>query len=269
MNCESAERLLDGYVEDELSQRDRYMLQMHLARCSRCAGELRRRPAFGREVRRALDTSAGTLHLSSGASARIVEAAEDSLKRGIWSRRAFLSFRLLSGAAAAVLLLVGLFALMGRIPVPLRLGPIVLSPASRLVQAHPQADTLPSESTPLLQPAATDNNSLPHASLLIEPRDMVPGEPFTMSLSLVSDSARTISTARLDLEVDGPTGIYRFDLVMKGPLPAHGMSVFQITPALLAKPCEEQYLISPTDIFRLPGIYTVRILVSDTGVASR
>jgi hypothetical protein len=269
MNCDSADHLLDGYVEDELSQRDRYLLQRHLAHCARCADELRRRPAFEREVRRALDTSAGTLRLSSGASARIVEAAEESLQRAIWSRRALFIFQLMSGAVVVVLLLVGMFALVGRIPVPSHLGPIVLSPAIRRVLFHPQEDTLPVGATSLPQPTTALDSSLPHASLLVEPRDMQPGEPFTISLSLLSDSSRPIKAARLGLEIDGPTGFYRFDLAMKGPLPAHGMSIFQITPALLVKPCEEQYLISPTDIFRLPGVYTVRVILSDVGAVSR
>jgi hypothetical protein len=269
MNCGLADHLLDGYAEDELSQRDRYLVQRHLAHCARCAGELRRRPAFEREVRRALDTSAGTHHLSSGASARIINAAEESLQRAIWSHRAHLGFRLVGGVVAAALLLVGLFALMGRIPVPSSLGPVVLSPINRLVPSLPQADAPAIGAPSLPQPTTALDSSLPHASLLIEPHDLQPGEPFTISLSLLSDSPQPIKAVRLGLEVNGPTGQYRFDLVMKGSLPAHGMSVFRVTPALLAKPCQEQYLVSPAEIFRLPGIYTVRVIVSDAGVASR
>jgi hypothetical protein len=52
-------------------------------------------------------------------------------------------------------------------------------------------------------------------------------------------------------------------------LPAHGVSIFRVTPELLAKPCEEQYLIEPTEVFSLPGVYTLRVTLSDPVVASR
>jgi Putative zinc-finger len=269
MNCEQAGHLLESYAEDELSQHDRHLLERHLANCTQCARQVGTRPVFECEVRRALGASAGTLYLSAGATSRIVQAAEESLQGAIRSRRALFGLRWVGGTLAVALLLVGLFALMGRIPVPLRLGTIVLSPANRLVLFHPQADTLPTEVTSAPQSAMAGNSSLPHASLLIEPRDMQPGEPFIMSISLLSESSQPIKAVRLDLEVDGPTGFYRFDLSMNGLLPAHGMSVLEVTPELLAKPCEEQYLISPTDIFRLPGVYTVRVILSDVGVASQ
>jgi hypothetical protein len=31
-----------------------------------------------------------------------------------------------------------------------------------------------------------------------------------------------------------------------------------VTPELLAAPCERQYQIAPIEIFRVPGVYTLR-----------
>ena len=100
MNCDLAGRLLDGFLENGLSQRDRQLMEEHLARCRHCAEELRRRPAFERDVQRALTSSVRPLYLSSDASTRIVEAAEESLHRAIRSHRAILTFRLMTGAVA-------------------------------------------------------------------------------------------------------------------------------------------------------------------------
>jgi hypothetical protein len=72
----------------------------------------------------------------------------------------------------------------------------------------------------------------------------------------------------LDLDIDGPTGSYRFGLSFRGPLPAEGMSIFRVTPELLAKPCEERYLMSPTDIFSVPGAYTIRATLLNPVVVS-
>jgi hypothetical protein len=269
MNCDLAGCLIDDYLENGLSQRDRHQLEKHLARCTHCANELRRRPTLERDLRRALAASVGSLSLSSDASTRIVESAEESLNRAVWAHRATLTFRLMSGAVAAALVLVALFALAGRIPVPSQLKPIALVPANKLTLSDSNPDTLSVGDQPLPRLTATSTASLPRTSLLIEPREMRPHLPFTMTVLLQSDLPQPLETVRLDLDISGPTGFYRFGLVVKGPLPAHGVSIFRVTPAVLAKPCREQYLIEPTDIFSLPGVYTLRVTLSDPVVASR
>jgi hypothetical protein len=98
---------------------------------------------------------------------------------------------------------------------------------------------------------------------------MEPSEPFTMTVFLQSDLPQPLDAVRLDLEITGPTGFFRFGLAVKGPLPAHGVSIFRVTPETLAKPCEEQYLISPTDVFSLPGTYTLRVTLFDPVVTSQ
>jgi hypothetical protein len=77
-----------------------------------------------------------------------------------------------------------------------------------------------------------------------------------------------MDTMDFDLEVFGPKGSYRFELAFSGPLPAEGTSVFRITPALLTRPCEERYLMSPTDIFAVPGAYTIRVTLLHPVVVS-
>lgn len=263
MNCDLAGRLIDDYLEIGLSQRDRHLLEKHLVSCRRCAEELRSRPAFDRDMRCALAASVRPLNLSSEASTRIVAAAERSLHRAIWSHRAIVTFRLMTGAVAAALLIVGLFALTGHIPVPSHLRPIALLPANRLRFADSQSITLSAGDQPAPRRTAASTTSLPVASLMVEPRDLRPYQPFTMTVLLQSDLPRPLETVRLDLDISGPTGFYSFGLAVKGPLPAHGVSIFRVTPELLAEPCREQYLISPTDVFSLPGVYTLRMTLFD------
>jgi hypothetical protein len=269
MNCDLAGRLIDEHLEIGLSQRDRHLLEEHLASCRRCAEQLRSRPALERDVRRALAASVQRLNLSSEASTKIVAAAEHSLRRANWSNRVIFPFRLMTGAVAAVLVLVGLFALLGHIPVPSHLRPIALFPANMLRLADSQPVTLLAVDQPSPRLTATSTGSLPQATLLVEPRDMRPYQPFTMTVFLQSDLPHPLETLRLDLDISGPTGFYSFGLAVKGPLPAHGVSIFRVTPELLAEPCEEQYLISPTDVFSLPGVYTLRMTLSNPVAALR
>jgi hypothetical protein len=269
MNCGLAGCLIDDYLENELSQRDRHQLEKHLAHCPHCADELRRRPTFERDLRRALAASVHALSLSSDASTGMVESAEESLNRAVWSHRAALTFRLMSGAIAAALVLVAMFTLAGRIPDPSQLKPIALLPANRLTLSDSNPDTLSVADQPIPRRTAISTVSLPRTSLLIEPRDMRPNLPFTMTVLLQSDLPQPLEAVRLDLDISGPTGFFRFGLAVKGPLPAHGVSIFRVTPDLLAEPCEEQYLIEPTDVFSLPGVYTLRVTLSDPVIAQR
>ena len=269
MNCDLAGCLIDDYLENGLSQRERHQLEVHLARCPLCADELRRRPALERDLRRALAASVRTLSLSPDATTRIVESAEQSLHRAVRSHRAILTFRLMSGAVAAALVLVSLFALAGRIPVPSQLKPIALLPANRLILSDDAPDTLSVGEQPAPRLTATSAQTLPRTSFIVEPRDMRPNLPFTMTVLLQSDLPQPLATVHLDLDINGPTGFYSFGLLVKGPLPAHGVSIFRVTPDLLAESCEEQYLIEPTDVFGQPGVYTLRVTLSDPVVASR
>jgi hypothetical protein len=85
---------------------------------------------------------------------------------------------------------------------------------------------------------------------------------------LHSNLARPVNRLRLDLDVSGPTGYYSFGLSVQGPLPAHGVSILRLTPELLADACEDRYLMAPTDVFRTPGTYAVRLTLSDAVTAS-
>jgi hypothetical protein len=268
MNCDLAGSLIDEYLEDELGQRARQLLEKHLALCSHCATDLRRRPGFERQVRRALAASVRPLYLSADASTRIVEAAEESLHRAVSARRAKTSFRIVIGALAAVLLMASFFALFGGGPVPLRLRPTQLVPLNKLVFSELEPVTLSADEQPAPRLTATSDQSLPRASFRMEPRDMQPYDPFALTVFLESDQPQPLDSIRLDLEISGPSGFYRFGLAIKGPLPAHGVSIFRVTPDLLAAACQEQYLMAPTDLFSAPGVYTLRVTLFDAVVAS-
>ncbi len=269
MNCDQAGCLIDDYLESGLSRRDRHLLEEHLARCSRCTEELRRRPAFERDVRRALAASVRPLYLSADASTRIVEAAEESLHRANRSYRAIVAFRIMAGAVAVALVVVGVFALLGRIPVPSHLRPTALFPLSKLRLSEARPDTLTAGEQPAPRITVTSTSLLPRASILVEPRKLHPRDPFTMTVFLQSDLPRPLESVHLDLDISGPTGFYAFGLLVEGPLPAHGVSIFRVTPKLLAEPCQEQYLRAPTDIFSAPGVYTLRVTLFDPVVASQ
>jgi hypothetical protein len=256
MNCDLALSLIDDYIEHRLSRRDCMLLEKHLARCIRCAEEGRRRPAFERDVRQALASSVSPLYLSSDASTRIVQAASKSLNRAAWTQRTVRTFQLLGGAVAAVLVLVGFLSLVGDLPVTSHGRPVALLPRAGF-------DTLLPAEQPAPRLTASSHVSLPKASLLVEPWRMQPQEPFTMTVLLQSDLPQPLETLRLDLDIKGPTGFYTFGMAVKGPLPAHGVSVFRVTPDLLGESAQEQYLMAPSDVFRLPGVYTLRLTVSD------
>jgi hypothetical protein len=268
MNCELAGRLLDGYLENELGPRDRLLLEKHVATCRRCADDLRRRPAFERDVWRSLTTSVRSLALSSAASTRIVRAAEQSLRRAVWERRVVVIFQLVGGAMATSLLVVGLLVLLGQIPVPTDLKPRALFPANQPALSEPRPGVVPAATQPAPQVVDTTVNWTPRVSFRLQPSQLYAGEPFTMTVFLKSEAPGPVETVHLDLDVSGPSGFYRFGWTVDGPLPAHDVTIFRITPGLLAGPCQEQYLISPADIFGFPGVYTVQLVVSDPVVAS-
>jgi hypothetical protein len=90
---------------------------------------------------------------------------------------------------------------------------------------------------------------------------MQPGSTFTITALLHSELPQPLDAARVDLDISGPSGYYQFPLVIKGPLPAHGVSVLRVTSDALVGLCQEKYLISPAEIFRFPGDYMVRVIL--------
>lgn len=269
MNCDLAGRLLDGYLENELAPRDRLLLEKHIAACHHCAEDLRRRPVFERDVRRSLAVSVRSLALPSTASTRIVQAAEQSLRRAVRARRVAVTFRLVGGAVATFLLVVGLLILLGQIPIPARLKSIALSPANRSVLSESRPGMLPAESQPAPHLTNTSTSWVPRVSFRLEPIDLHAGEPYTVTVFLKSEAPEPVEAVHLDMDISGPSGFYRFGWTVEGPLPARDVTIFRITPELLAEPCKEEYLISPADVFGFPGVYTIRLIVSDPVVASQ
>lgn len=244
MTCEQACLLIDDYLENRLGRYERQRLENHMVFCPDCAEELRNRPAFERTMLRQLTASVQHLHLSPAASQRIVRAAQSSSNRAVWSNRGTWVVQALAGVAAVALVVVGVMLLAGQIQVPPDLPQVV-------------------------QPQASEpGSSLLFTDVFVEPWDMNPGEPFTITVLLRSDLPQSLDTARFNLDIDGPGSDYRFALAARGPLPARGVSVLEVTSELLADPCREQYQIAPTDIFRVPGVYTVRATLFSPVVAS-
>lgn len=257
MNCDLAGSLIDAYLENGLSQREYHQVERHLARCSRCSEEVRKRPAFERDLRRALALSVHSLYLSADAQTSIARAVEQSIHRGKRSRRVARGFQVMAAATAAVLMMVGLFALLRQIPVPSGLKPTALFPRSSRPMSEPDPVRSLAGGQPSPQLVAPDDAPR-RTNLVVEPETMNPRDAFTMTVWLERDLPESLETVSLDLEIAGPTGSYFFGLAVNSPLPTHGVSVFQVTSELLAERCEEQYLISPVDIFAVPGVYTIR-----------
>lgn len=257
MNCDWAIRMIDDYLRDELSQRDRDRIEEHLARCPSCASELRKRPALERQMRRGLAASVQPLYVSADLSSRIVQASVETLSRAGRVRRTAVTARVVGTALAATLVAVGLLALLGRIPMPSKLTPVSLLPAKSLPPAGAELDAVSQRGQlrPLME---TPTVSQLDANMVIEPRKMSVREPFTMTVWVQSDLPEPLETVDLDLDISGPSGVYHFELSFRGPLPAEGTSVFRVTPSILTRSCEERYLMSPAAIFDVPGTYTVR-----------
>ncbi len=234
MNCEQVCHLIDEYLENRLGQYERQQLENHVAYCPDCEDELRSRPAFERTMLRAMATSVQHLHVSPLASRRIVQAAQGTLGRAIWSRRVTWVAQALAAVAAVALVVVGALLMTGEIRVPEALR----------IASQPQED----------RPAS----SLTFGDMYVEPQKLGPGEPFSVIILLHSDLPQDLDSVRLDLSIAGPTGDYRFALNLTGPLPAYGVSVLEVTPELLADPCWEQYKITPAEITRMSGLYTIR-----------
>lgn len=274
MNCDRAGHLVDDYLGDNLSQRERVLFEEHLVSCPRCSRELRAWPDFERSLRRALATSVQPLSLSAEASGRLVRAAEESLAKARRSEQVAHLARTVMAAAAMALLLVGVLFLTGDIPIPSQLKPVALFPDKELPLADLPSPTQPPKDgpvpadSPVMADSAAIRDSLPHASVLFEPRKMHPQDPFTITVFLESDLPRSLESLRLDLDVSGPTGYYSFGMAVEGPLPGRGVTILHLTPDLLAEMCEEQYLMAPTDVFSDVGTYNIRLTLFDAVVDS-
>jgi anti-sigma factor RsiW len=267
MNCEQACLLIDDYLESRLSGYERHCLEEHLASCRGCVEEVRGRAAFDHAIWQALAASVQHQSLSPEASTRIVRAAQASTRQAIWSSHALLAVRMVATLATVVLVVAGILVLVDRVPSPV--GPrkvtllpvlqLALSELSPVTLAPTNQPTLPEQPVLDVEPADEPVLMLSTSDMRVEPKVLNPSQWFTITLALHSKLPQPVDGARIDLEVSGPPGIYRFPLSVEGPLPAPGVSILRVTPDQLAAICQKQYLISPTDMFEAPGLYTVRV----------
>jgi hypothetical protein len=266
MNCDQARYMIDGYLEKRLNRYDARRLEQHLSRCALCARELRERPLLERQIQHALVASVHQRRLSAEASSRIVGEAQSGVRRGIWSKRAYGLARLTATVAAMCLALAGLFYLVRDVPRESSATPITLFPVHYMPDSDRQSvirlglrdrmvpDILPADAFP----ARPQSVSLNANDVRVEPWKLRPGQMFTITLLLQTNLPQPIESARLDLDVNGPTGYYSFEIRVRGHLPSRGISVVRLTPDVLEASSQEKYLMSPTEIFHEPGVYTLR-----------
>lgn len=273
MNCGQAKHLIDDYIDNGLSPHQRTGLESHFASCANCGAELRGRSSLDRSLRQAFGVEVQSRYLPSAASGRIIASVQTGLNRAIWLHRARVTGQVFAGVAALVLVLVGLSSLLAHTPLPSALNPVRLFPVKqlllsgrRIAEDAPIRERDPADPRPLA--ADPDQQPLLSLSLIassIDPAPMHPGDSFTITLLLQNDLPHSLDTARFDLEISGPSGAYRFPLLVRGPFPAHGVSVIVVTPEVLAAQCEERYLISPRDIFDTAGNYRLRFTLFSPG----
>jgi hypothetical protein len=260
---------MDDYLEKRLSRYDARQLERHLSLCSTCAEELRDRPYFERAIRHALAAPVQQKYLSAEATIRIVRDAQAKMRRAIWSNRVVRAVRIAGSAVAVSLVLVGLFFLLRGFSAESDADIATLFPVEYL----PRFDRQPGarvmvngqgrsnlQSDDLFDTSASAL-SLGNNDVVIEPWMLQPGDAFTITLFLHTNLVKPLPSARFDLDVNGPTGYYSFDVTVKGHLPSRGVSVLQITPDVLAASSREKYLIAPNEIFSEPGVYTVSIFL--------
>ncbi|MFC2031742.1 anti-sigma factor family protein, partial [Chloroflexota bacterium] len=236
MTCHAASHLIDEYLENRLGQLERLRLEQHLAHCSSCSERMHTRSVLERTVRQALAGSVEHRNLSTAASARIVHEVQLGIHHAVWANRFMSGARLMATAAAAALVLIGLFVLLGRIPMPSKSSPVTLLPVRQLFLSGRQQDAV----VPIEEPTLSELHSvslssedspalsLSRSEYIVEPRNLEPGQPYTITVYLNSDLPQPVDTAHVDLDIRGPTGYYQFPLMVKGPLPAHGVSVLQV-----------------------------------------
>jgi hypothetical protein len=273
VNCSLVDGLIDDYLDNELSPRERRLFEGHLHSCRRCMEELRRRSALDRSVRLALSASVQHHYFPAAASARFMQAAQDGLGRAIWRHRLASVGQVVAGAAAVVLVLVGVYAAAARLSLIPDLDPVTLFPVKQLVSSgRDLVDVTPGAAwdPEKLQPPAPLLKTQPALFLspsgsFVDPEPMLPGQPFTITLFVHTNVTRPLESADFDLEIIGPTGYFRFPLSVDGPLPARGVALVRVTTEALAKPCREKYMIAPTSIFGVPGTYRLRYTLLSPG----
>lgn len=267
MNCGVVCHRIEDYLENRLGRYERQCFETHLSSCPSCSEELRSRTALDQLLWMALAGSVQHRSLSPETSTRMVREAQDSARRAVWAGRVGLALRLTLSTVTLALVVIGLFVLVGQIPISTEVGPVPLLPVKQLVLSAQRPLTVSPVAEPtLLEPsvamASVENKpslSLSPGENLFEPQPLQSGEAFTVTVLLSSDLAEPLDNARFDVDISGPSGSFHFPLIVQGPVPAHGLSVLRVTSEVLEAPCQEKYLIAPTDIFGEPGLYTLRV----------
>lgn len=243
MNCDLAGHLIDDYLDDRLRQSDRQHLEQHISLCPRCAGELRDRLAFERGVRQALTASVQNLQLAPGIGKGILRTVESGAQQTTWSHPALRVTQALAGLLVIGLLLLGLSLLLGGVSMPMEVGQVVFQPGSRPVLSVNRGD------------------------IFVEPQHIQPGDLFTVTVAMRGDQFQPRETVLCNLDIEGPSGSYRFELSLQSPLPTRGRSVLRVTPDILAVASQKQYGLLPADILSEPGVYSFRVTLFSPDVS--
>lgn len=276
LSCDRARRLFDDYLEYRLGKRDRLRVENHIAHCPRCTKELRARPALEHQLRLTLGTSVQSLCLSPDAGARIIRAAQGSVRRGIWLNRAMVGGRALAGALSVLLLLAGLVYLLNRAVLPWIDEPLSSAKVTQLPPSSTQpiapgpsdmvrdallepSELYPSESLIPSQAGQGEQSQPLTYALVLEPGLLRTGHAFTTTVLIRNEQEQPLTVSQVNLDIEGPQHNYHFELAVTDPLPADSLSALRITPDSLAEASRERYQVSPDQIINVPGVYTIRV----------
>jgi hypothetical protein len=238
MNCDLACGLMDEYLDDRLSHRDRERIEEHLNRCLRCRQELESRLAFDDLVRHRLTAAVSSLQLPRESTHRIIQAAQRSTQRALWSKRLVAGGQVALGVAAVILLMVGLIYSLGRVPTPLQGSQVeVAGPKETRVQRQQDA-------------------------VWIEPPRLYAGEPFTVTLRLRNETSQPLDGGLVVFslkraEATGPE--YRFAIPLGEVLQPDERWEVELTPQNLRPVCLREYQIEPAELLAEPGVYSFRV----------
>ncbi len=135
MECQKAENLLQGYLLDELTDRDRSSLESHLKSCGTCRGQIAEVRALDVMLDRA---SEWTVEPPPDLTRRIMANLPSRVAKGIWSWKVFHPF-----VAAASIVLALALGFFGR-DMLLQRQPVVSTQAQtvRIIFYSPEASSV-------------------------------------------------------------------------------------------------------------------------------
>jgi anti-sigma factor RsiW len=186
MSCDLTGHLLDDYLDHQLSQRERQRLENHISVCARCAEELQERLALERALRQALTSAVQHLQLTPELSRRILWALDSSARQPMWYGYATRAAQIMAGVGVVILLLAGMFLLLGRVRTPSGVQQVGLPQVNRAFL------------------------SLDRGNIFVEPGTLHPGDLFTVTVPIDDRRLRPLEVLHCNLDIRGPSGRFGY-----------------------------------------------------------